>query len=290
MRLSRRTFLVSSLAGIVAVPGYSRFLEPEWLDVTEKRVPIAKIKSDIRILHLSDFHASDTVPFSLIERSIELGLERRPDLACLTGDFITDFVPEPKRYSRLLRRLSDRGPAFASFGNHDGGAWAARYGGLSDNSPVRAVLEDAGITCLTNDARVIQVRDQPLHLSGVGDLWNREVNPAKAFSSVEIPEGAARVVMAHNPDTRLLLKDYSWDLMLSGHTHGGQIVIPVLGYAPFVPVKDKRFREGLQPWSGRYVHITRGVGNILGIRLNCRPEISLLTLTSRPEASGWRRS
>ncbi|MCW5982063.1 MAG: hypothetical protein KIT09_28515 [Bryobacteraceae bacterium] len=72
--------------------------------------------------------------------------------------------------------------------------------------------------------------------------------------------------------------------MLSGHTYGGQIVIPVLGYAPFVPIKDRRFTEGLRLWRGRHVHVTRVVGNILGVRLNCRPEVSLLTLA--PGAAG----
>ena len=244
------------------------------------RSAVASCRSDVRILHLSDLHASETVPFSLIERAISLGLEGRPDLAFLTGDFITDVLAEPDKYTQVLQTLGNVVPAYASFGNHDGGLWAGRNAGLADTSAVQAVLENAGITCLKNDARLVRVRDQCVHLAGLGDLWAREVDPAKAFAAVQAPPNVPTLVLAHNPDTRLQLGSYTWDLMLSGHTHGGQIVIPLVGYVPFVPVSDRRFAEGLQPWEGRYVHITRGVGNILGIRLNCRPEVSLLTLTS----------
>jgi predicted MPP superfamily phosphohydrolase len=181
----------------------------------------------------------------------------------------------------MLRRLGEAVPTFASFGNHDGGRWAVAYGGPSDTSAMRAVLESANITCLLNDARVVQIRGQLLHVAGVGDLWTREVDAAKTFSSIEVPPGTPTMVLAHNPDTRLVLGEFAWDLMLSGHTHGGQIVIPLVDYAPVLPVADKRFAEGLQLWRGRHVHITRGVGSILGVRLNCRPEVSLLTLANK---------
>ena len=65
--------------------------------------------------------------------------------------------------------------------------------------------------------------------------------------------------------------------MLSGHTHGGQLRIPFVG-TPFAPVRDRRFVQGLHRWQDRWLHITKGIGNLRGMRLNCRPEISLLTL------------
>ena len=73
------------------------------------------------------------------------------------------------------------------------------------------------------------------------------------------------------------MQQYPWDLMLSGHTHGGQLWIPFIG-APFAPVRDKRFVKGLVRWQNRWVHVTKGVGNLHGMRLNCPPEVSLLTL------------
>jgi hypothetical protein len=90
--------------------------------------------------------------------------------------------------------------------------------------------------------------------------------------------GALRVVMSHNPDTKVMLQNYSWDVMLSGHTHGGQIWLPIIG-APFAPVEDKRFIAGLYRWDNRWIHITKGIGNVHGLRFNCRPEVSLLTIS-----------
>ena len=85
------------------------------------------------------------------------------------------------------------------------------------------------------------------------------------------------MVVAHNPDSKDYLKDYRWDLLLSGHTHGGQIVLPFV--QNFAAVRDKRFIAGLYRWEGRQIYITRGVGSLMGIRFNCRPESSILTLT-----------
>lgn len=278
MRFSRRTFLLSAVGGVTALPGYARFLEPGWLEVTHKRVPLG-LAGDIRILHLSDFHASESVPFSLIEEAVELGLAERPELAFLTGDFITRRLDGRGEYKRILRRLADALPTFASLGNHDGGRWVARHGGHTDTSLLETLFDKAGVVLLRNDARLLQADGQTLHVVELGDLWARQVDADAAFGAVEAPPGVPILVLAHNPDTRLGLRDRRWDLMLSGHTHGGQIVIPVVGYKPFVSVGDERFLEGLQPWEGRLVHITRGVGNLLGWRLNCRPEVSLLTLS-----------
>lgn len=113
-----------------------------------------------------------------------------------------------------------------------------------------------------------------LNLVGLGDLWAVEFAPERAFDG--LPAGPT-VVLSHNPDTKDKLGKYSWELMLSGHTHGGQVVIPGVG-APWTPVQDKRYLDGLKPWGNRQIHVSRGVGNTRGIRFNCRPEVNLLTL------------
>ncbi len=110
-------------------PAYAFGVEPNWLERTFHRVklPCKNLTSGVRILHLSDFHASPVVPFSLIENSVELGLEAKPDVICLTGDFVTDATPfDEAEYARILRRLSSAAPVFASLGNHDGGVGAPR--------------------------------------------------------------------------------------------------------------------------------------------------------------------
>lgn len=265
---------------MAAAPGYARFLEPGWFEVTRPRIPVArgKLRREVRVLHLSDLHASDAVPYRIIEEAIDLGLEGKPDFACLTGDFVTRRRNDMATYTRVLSKLGETVQTFASFGNHDGGRWARRHGGYPDLSAVRGALESAGIVCLRNEARLIHAGEQAVHLVGLGDLWSRDVDADAAFGAVSPPDGVPTLVLAHNPDTRDRIDSYPWDLMLSGHTHGGQVVVPLVGYAPFVAVHDPDFLEGLKEWKGRQIYITRGVGSLLGVRLACRPEVTLHTL------------
>jgi predicted MPP superfamily phosphohydrolase len=255
-------------------------VEPNWLERTFHRVnlPCKSLTSGARILHLSDLHASPAVPFSLIANAVELGLAAKPDVICLTGDFVTDATPfDEAEYARILQRLSSAAPVFASLGNHDGGAWAASVGGLKDSSVVRGLLRAGNIPLLHNRSEVMRVRDQSIRFAGVGDLWNDGVDGDRAFA--DVPADDPAILLAHNPDTKDVLADRPWDLMLSGHTHGGQVVLPILGER-FVPVRDKRFIAGLKQWNGRQVYVTRGVGNIDGVRVNCRPEVTVLDLIS----------
>ena len=109
------------------------------------------------------------------------------------------------------------------------------------------------------------------------DLWSGYPDPESAFANSRRPGTETTIVLAHNPDSKDLIGRYPWQLMLSGHTHGGQISIPLLG-APYVPVKDRRYIAGLNPWKDRLIYTTRGVGSIYGTRFSCRPEVSILDL------------
>jgi predicted MPP superfamily phosphohydrolase len=260
-------------------PAYAFGVEPNWLERTFHRVklPCKRLNRSVRILHLSDFHASPAVPLSLIENSVNLGLDAKPDVICLTGDFVTDAAPfDAAQYGRILRRLSSAAPIFATLGNHDGGVWGASHGGLKDTSIVCALLSSAGIPLLHNRSEIVRLSDQSVRFAGVPDLWSEQVNGDLAFAGVPADDPA--ILLAHNPDTKDVLADRPWDLMLSGHTHGGQVVLPILGDR-FTPVRDKRFIAGLKPWNGRQVYVTRGVGSIDGVRLNCRPEVTILDVT-----------
>jgi predicted MPP superfamily phosphohydrolase len=240
------------------------------------KLPCKSLTSGVRILHLSDLHVSPAVPFSLIENSVEMGLEAKPDVICLTGDFVTDATPfDQAEYSRILRRLSSAAPVFATLGNHDGGPWAAWAGGLKDTSVICGLLREGNVPLLHNRSEVVRVRDQSIRFAGVPDLWSNEVDGDLAFANVPAEDPA--ILLAHNPDTKDVLADRPWDLMLSGHTHGGQVVLPIVGER-FVPVRDKRFIAGLKQWNGRQVYVTRGVGSIRGVRVNCRPEVTVLDL------------
>ena len=259
---------------------YAFGVEPNWLErtVTQVKLPCKGLTSGVRILHLSDLHASLSVPFSLIESAVELGLGAKPDVICLTGDYVTDATPiDGAEYAGILRRLSSAAPVFATLGNHDGGAWGASVDGLKDTSIVRALLHQSNIPVLHHRSELVRVRDQAVRVAGVPDLWSEPIDVDRAFANV--PANDLVILLAHNPDTKDVLADRPWDLMLSGHTHGGQVVLPVLGER-FVPVRDKRFVAGLKQWEGRQIYVTRGVGSIDGVRVNCRPEVTVLDLAS----------
>ena len=272
-------------AGFLASAGYLSF-EAQWLEVQEKEIQLKHLhpKANIRVLHLSDLHLSQAVSLKYLENALKLGLEQSPDLCIITGDFITDR-PKAKKfleYGKLLGHFAAKVPTFACLGNHDGGRWSAEHGGFSSSDAVQDLLRSAKIKLLLNEKHEVFIKGQKIDLVGVGDLWSKECLPHTCLDRLSASSPKKRnpiFLLNHNPDAKDALGEYRWDLMLSGHTHGGQFKIPVENLAPFAPVKDRTMVDGLFNWKGRIIHITRGVGNLYGIRLNCRPEISLLKLS-----------
>jgi predicted MPP superfamily phosphohydrolase len=275
--LTRRKFL-ATLGLTVAGSGlYVRVVEPHWLTVGQHTVKLGSKSNSppLKILQLSDLHASHVVSLDFIGEAVRMGLELQPDLVCLTGDFITRGYKALDGYAEVLTPLANKAPTFACLGNHDGGIWAARRRGYATTNRVREVLAKAGVTLLHNSARTVRVCGRDLRLVGLGDIWAGEMQPMIAFAGSD--PSATTVVLSHNPDTKDYMKVYPWNLLLSGHTHGGQVKLPFIG-APVSSVRDKRFLEGLHEWEGRWIHVTRGVGNLYGVRFNCPPEVSLITL------------
>lgn len=280
VRMRRRQFLKLALllGSGSSLWGYGKFVGSKYFDVAETEIPISGLTNKLRILHLGDFHYSSANPLWLVKQAVELGLAKNPDLICCTGDFITaGSAHDLEAYSKFLREsLPNNVPKFACLGNHDGGEWSRHAGGYSSSADIIRFLGDSGFQVLHNETHKIDIHGQPITLIGVGDLWSGELDAAKAFAAAG-EEPSPRILLAHNPDSKGEVKTYLWDLMLSGHTHGGQIVIPFFGPI-FTPVRDKRFVHGLNSWNDRLIYVTRGVGSLFGIRINCRPEVSILDL------------
>jgi uncharacterized protein len=282
-RLTRRQMLVGlgATAGAAAAGAlYTRFWEPHWLELSRVEVrltPAPRAATPVRVAHLSDFHASPAVSFEFIAQAVALAIAQRPDVIALTGDFFTNRLREPARYAEILSQLAAHAPTFACLGNHDGGPWTRSAGGNATTGEALALLRAAGVTCLHNTGLTLRVRGRALQLVGVGDLWSGMCEPATAFARTPPRGDATRVLLNHNPDAKDLLHPFDWDVMLCGHTHGGQLRLPLLG-TPFAPVVDKRFVQGLHRWQERWLYITRGVGNLHGLRFNCRPQVSVLEI------------
>ena len=274
--MNRRVFLFGLPTAALSAFGYARFIEPRWLEVTHKSVVTGKrLRRPLRIAHISDLHASGIIPISYLEGAFRQTLALQPDIVCITGDFVTtdnDF--DKPKYEAALQMLSAKVPVYAVLGNHDGGLWAARAGWFANNLYIREMVTRGGAQVLHNDAVKLEVAGTPLWLVGVGDWWSEEVHAQLAFAKVA-SDGAPVIVLNHNPDAKEDCDPFPWDLMLCGHTHGGQLIVPFYG-PPIVPVIDTRYAVGLNAYRNRWIHTSRGVGNIVGIRVNCRPEISLL--------------
>jgi uncharacterized protein len=279
----RRKFLLGLAGAATAAMGgaiYMRWGEARWLEVA--RVPVslaaqAAGRSIMRILHLSDFHSSDVVSLDYIAEAIALGLAQRPDLVLLTGDFITTTLSEASRYAEILARLPMAAPTFACFGNHDGGPWARSARGHPTLEQTHGLLREAKITALLNEVGAVTIKDRSVQLIGVGDFWAGMCEPWTAFARLPARNGSIRLVLNHNPDAKDFFRSYDWDVMLCGHTHGGQLSLPLIG-TPFAPVRDKRYVEELHRWENRWLYVTRGVGNLHGLRFNCRPQVSVLEI------------
>lgn len=254
-----------------------RFIEPNWIGIGRHRVPILPHGSaPVRIVQLSDMHASDEIPLDFIDYAVDLGLKQSPDMVCLTGDFITNRWDEWDAYSRILSRFSKVVPTYASTGNHDGGKWLVQFGGYSRPTKVMDMLAKANVKVLMNERQEVLLRDKaPIELIGLGDLWANDFQPRGLLGPKQ--NDLPRVLMSHNPDTKDQIEWADWDLMLSGHTHGGQLTLP-WGSTPFAPVRDKRYVRGLHSWKNHWLHITKGVGSLRNMRLNCFPEISVVEL------------
>ena len=275
--MSRRRFLGGVSVAAAGTLSYAHLFEAHWLQKSFFTLPLSNDeKPPVKLLHLSDLHASPVVSLSYIRKAIEAGVNWKPDLICITGDFVTSKFKDAAGYSDVLRLLSKTAPSFASLGNHDGGSWAGEEGGYSSTAWITDVLAQSGIELLHNRGTTVQVAGRSLNLVGLGDLWAKDFDAQRGFRQRAHGE---TIVLSHNPDTKEHLGVFDWRLMLSGHTHGGQLRVPWMGATPFAPVRDKRFVAGLHRWNDRWIHVTKGIGSVFGMRINCPPEVSFLTLT-----------
>ena len=273
--ISRRQIVLGCATGLTAGVGYAHFIEPGWLELATTHVKLRgrSLASPLRVLHLSDLHASEFISIAFVRSAFEMAAKAKPDVICLTGDYVTFGESyDQVGYQTALRWLSAVAPCFAVLGNHDG-VWNPSSG---QNTNIVSLLEYGGIPLLHNRSDYLSVAGSCVRFVGVGDLWINQVDPIAAFSDPQ--PAVATILLSHNPDAKELFTGKDWDLMLCGHTHGGQLIIPKYG-SPYAPVKDKRYVAGLLPYENGLIHVTRGVGTVHGYRLNCRPEVSLLVVS-----------
>lgn len=259
---------------------YGYRVEPTWLELNRLDVPVTglpKAFAGFRIVQLSDFHCSRQVTPAYLGEAVELALAQEADLIVLTGDFVHKGYRYVDHVARALGRLTAPFGVYAVLGNHDFSVRNAlgfrRYRHL--NRAVAAALAGQGVQVLRNQTIPLVRGEDRLFLTGIEDLWSRVCDPERALSGLSpvIP----RIVLAHNPRTVEFLNGHRCDLMLSGHTHGGQVHLPGVG-RPTLGKKVRRFAAGLYRVHDTYLYVNKGVGFGFRFRYGVRPEVAVATL------------
>jgi predicted MPP superfamily phosphohydrolase len=275
MPLSRREFIKRSLlmgGGLLAA--YPVMIERFTVQVNLYRIALPRLPEafeNFRIVHLTDFHCGYKASQAFFAGVIDKVGQIRKDAVVCTGDYIEGGKLQKSKKQidtiyPLLNRLHAPCGVYSVFGNHDhrpgfdrAEAWLSRIG-----------------QNMRHKVRAIEKKGQRIWIGGAGDLIHDSPEIDALFR--HIPEDECKILLEHNPDTADIEFKTRIDLMICGHTHGGQVRIPFIG-APVLPVRNKKYDCGIIRTDRLQLFISRGIGStILPLRLNCFPEIAVLEL------------
>ena len=284
--MSRRNFLrlikyASIELALATVAGgiYVKEFEPTWLDITEinlKLPRLSKAFSGFRLVQFSDLHYGGWMNADRLAYILSVVSSLSPDLVAITGDFVLDqhrsFLYEDQiQYEELssaLRTFTDRHQTVGVSGNHD--YWTKTVA-------IKDVLQKSGIIDLNNGVHTIKSAGETFFVAGVDDVIAGRDRLITVLG--QLPAEGSVILLAHEPDfadTSAVVDRF--DLQLSGHSHGGQIVIPFVGPLA-LPYLGQKYSEGLYRVGNMLHYTNRGVGmKPPFVRFNCRPEITVFTL------------
>jgi uncharacterized protein len=280
---TRRQFLRAVAVGTVAIAGDAIFLAPNRPRIVRQDFFLPRWPERLNgftVALLSDFHYDPYFSVHPLNAAIAMVNSLHPDLIALTGDFVSRplvgnrrkaaFAAEP--CARLLRQMTARHGLWAVMGNHDEG---------TDRKHVTRALQAENIQVLANQSEAIEQDGARIWLAGVNDVLGRTADLSKALHGV--PAGEAVILLAHEPDFADEAAQFPIDLQLSGHSHGGQVRIPLLPPL-YLPPMAKKYVWGTYRVGPLTLYTNAGLGTFgVPMRLNCPPEITLLTL--RPSAN-----
>jgi predicted MPP superfamily phosphohydrolase len=279
MRLTRRQFL----GGLVATPlvaasvvsAYARLVEPYHYLISETDVFIKDLPGrfeNFRITQLTDIHHSKILGIDEVRRVVNLAQQTKPDMFVLTGDYSTTYRRFIEPCAEALSSLNAPEGVWAVLGNHD------HY---TDPELTTRALEHRHIAVLNNRNTTLLRGPDAFQLSGIDDwTWNG-ADWIKAFSGLK--DDKPTLLLSHQPSVLEFAEVKNVSLILSGHTHGGQITLPWLGAPARFATKDLRYAQGLFKYGEVQLYVSSGTGVIgLPVRFGVRPEIAVLRLRQKP--------
>jgi len=273
-KISRRKFLDYLLRiGICGGFGYPIVIEPNWLAIEHVNVPISDLPvglDGLKIGLIADLHRGRFVTEGDISRATKALQNLSPDIIMLGGDFVKGKAEYIDSCAKILSELKAPLGVYAVLGNHE--YW-------TDPTAITSSLQKHSINVLINESIKLAWKGSYFYLVGIDDVWAGQ--PQIQYALKGTSDNIAKILLVHEPDYADRIKAVnSWiPLQLSGHSHGGQVSLPFIG-SLYYPYLAEKYPLGLNRISGtdRWVYTTRGVGITVPLRLNCRPEVSLLTL------------
>jgi len=262
----------------ISLAVWAFLIEPNRLVVRQQTISISnwRLKANgLRIAAVSDIHAgSPFIDEQKLRKLVTLINDSKPDLVVLLGDFMINerFYKqqiEPEVIAAQLRALNVPLGVYAVLGNHD---W------WYDGAKVRRALEAAGIKVLDNEVVRLDVSGEPVWLAGLADVWTRPQDITGTLSKAS--PGEPVIVLTHNPDIFPAIPQ-SVSLTLAGHTHGGQVCLPLVGRLVVPSQYGQRYAAGLVIENEKKLFVTTGVGtSVFPVRFLVAPEIVILTVNS----------
>jgi len=274
--MKKRHWLLPLGIAITGLAVYATLIEPRWLQLRKQRIYARRLPhvfNGLRIALLTDLHVGRGTPLALIERAARMAMRERPDLIALTGDFTTDTARSFDHVFSALSGLTAPLGVYAVPGNHDHVVGIEKWH--------RALNQQRTIRDLTNAYVVHERLGARLCVAGIDDIY--EGAPMLHLPPMDVRDFT--ILLAHSPDQaeRSRRGTDGIDLILSGHTHGGQVQFPAFGPPLNSSDYPELYVEGLRrrPWT--QVYTSRGIGTVgLPVRFMARPEVTLLELSNAP--------
>lgn len=274
-RITRRQFLAgvaaTPLLALAATSTYARLIEPYNYLISETDIFIHQLPErfeGFRITQLTDIHHSRILGIDQVLRVVNLALATKPDMFVLTGDYTTAYRKYIEPCAEALSSLSAPEGVWAVLGNHD------HY---TDPELTARALQRQHINVMSNVNTTISRGPDKFQLAGIDDWTWGATNWQQAFAGLDgkLPT----VLLSHQPSVLDMDQAHQASLIISGHTHGGQIDLPIIGAPARFATKDLRYAQGLFSEGNTQLYVSSGTGVIgLPVRLGVRPEIAVLRL------------
>lgn len=302
------------LGSIVGI--WPRFIEPYCLMTTNISLTIPNLPKELKglkILQFSDLHINDAFPNFFLNKIANRITRLKPDIIVFTGDFLCcSRLPNAERLKNFLNKLSAPFGCYAILGNHDYTHFVSindkgeydcvdrkgppivkgfkrllfklppllsktteRAYKLDPHQELLLLLDKTHFQLLRNKTELIDVNGSKLNICGLGEYMLGDCCPEEAFEGYN--NSYPGIILAHNPDTFPMLQKYPGDVILAGHSHGGQIYLPGI-WKKLTQMENMKYHKGLFQLSNKYGYVNRGLGGTLKFRWFAPPELLLLTL------------